>query len=143
MDLTYGSEMEEFRQEVESFLDASWPLTGDEAKLSRDEGTRLFRERAIAEGYLCRSIPKRYGGSEQPADALRGQVIREEFGASRAPMEPSTMNSWTPGGRARRLASARIVESGFFTDDRLNSITNEGPGTHVAWLLLAPEPSFG
>ena len=88
MDLSYGQESEDYRGEVKRFLSANWPLEGDEAKLSREDGARLFRERAIAEGYLCRNIPKQYGGSEQPADALRGQVIREEFGAAWAPMEP-------------------------------------------------------
>jgi len=91
MDLTYGSEMEAFRLEVRGFLEANWPPSTpkqDAEKLSREDQTWQFRERAIAEGYLCRAIPKQYGGSEQPVDALRGQVIREEFGAARAPMEP-------------------------------------------------------
>ena len=88
MDLAYGSEMEEFRLEVRGFLGANWPPTKDAANLSRQDQTRRFREHAIAEGYLCRSIPKQYGGAEQPVDALRGQVIREEFNAANAPMEP-------------------------------------------------------
>lgn len=88
MDLSYGQETEDYRKEVKTFLTANWPLTGDEAKMPREDGARLFRERAISEGYLCRNIPKQYGGSEQSADALRGQVIREEFGKARAPMEP-------------------------------------------------------
>ena len=33
MDLSYGSEYEEFRAEVQGFLKAHWPLQGDEAKL--------------------------------------------------------------------------------------------------------------
>ena len=31
MDLSYGSEMEGFREEVQAFLEANWPL-GDEEK---------------------------------------------------------------------------------------------------------------
>jgi alkylation response protein AidB-like acyl-CoA dehydrogenase len=88
MDLSYGSEMEEFRREVKGFLGANWPPTKDAAKSSRADQVQGFRESAIAQGYLCRNIPKQYGGSEQPADALRGQVIREEFDAADAPMEP-------------------------------------------------------
>jgi alkylation response protein AidB-like acyl-CoA dehydrogenase len=88
MDLSYGSEMESFRQEVKIFLSANWPVTGDDAKSSRPDQIQDFRERAIEAGYLCRTIPKQYGGSEQAPDALRGQVIREEFEAARAPMEP-------------------------------------------------------
>jgi alkylation response protein AidB-like acyl-CoA dehydrogenase len=88
MDLSYGSETEAFRKQVQSFLSANWPPSGDEKDLSREEQTRKFRERAIEAGYLCRAIPKKYGGSEQPADALKGQVIREEFGKAHAPLEP-------------------------------------------------------
>jgi alkylation response protein AidB-like acyl-CoA dehydrogenase len=88
MDLTYGSEMEEFRDEVKEFLGANWPPAEGAKKKSRAAQIQRFRESAIAQGYLCRSIPKQYGGSEQAPDALRGQVIREEFEAVRAPMEP-------------------------------------------------------
>jgi alkylation response protein AidB-like acyl-CoA dehydrogenase len=88
MDLSYGSAMEEFRVEVRGFLEANWPPSKGDADASRVDETQRFRESAIAQGYLCRNIPKQYGGSEQPADALRGQVIREEFGAAEAPMEP-------------------------------------------------------
>ena len=85
MDLSYGSEYEDFRAEVRTFLEASWPLEGDEAKLERAEQAKLFRERAIEQGYLCRSIPRKYGGSEQEPDELRANVIREEFWRARAP----------------------------------------------------------
>ncbi|MCB9725752.1 MAG: acyl-CoA dehydrogenase family protein [Spirochaetaceae bacterium] len=88
MDLSYGSEIEAFRGEVRSFLDANWPPKGDDASLSREEQTRRFRERATAAGYLNRHVPKQYGGSEQPPDALRATVIREEFARAHAPTEP-------------------------------------------------------
>ncbi len=88
MDLSYGSAMEDFRREVEDFLSKSWSPKTSDASGSREAETQEFRELAIKEGYLCRNIPKQYGGSEQPADALRGQVIREAFNAAKAPMEP-------------------------------------------------------
>jgi len=87
MDLSYSAEYEAFRGEVKAFLAASWPLRGDEAKLPGERRAALFRERAIAAGFLARSIPKRYGGSEQPADVLKAQIIREEFARARAPGE--------------------------------------------------------
>jgi len=88
MDLSYGPEMEEFRGEVRSFLTESWPPPGQDALHADREAVTHFRQLAIQQGYLCRSIPRRYGGSEQPADALKGQIIREEFGRVFAPMEP-------------------------------------------------------
>ncbi len=87
MDLDYGEEMEGFRNEVQAFLADAWPLKGDEAKLSFGEQAALFRARGIEQGYLCRNIPKKYGGSEQSPDVLKAQILREEFGRSGAPGE--------------------------------------------------------
>ena len=88
MDLRYGAEYEAYRAEVKAWLSESWPLKGDEAKQGLAEQATLFRKRAIAAGYLARSIPKAYGGSEQAGDPLRAAVIREEFMRVRAPMDP-------------------------------------------------------
>jgi alkylation response protein AidB-like acyl-CoA dehydrogenase len=88
LDLRYGPEYEAFRAEVKSFLAANWPLRGEEAKQDLAGQARTFRARAIAAGYLARSIPKAYGGSEQASDPLRAAVIREEFLRVRAPMDP-------------------------------------------------------
>ena len=85
MDLSYSSEYEAFRGEVKAFLAASWPLQGKEAELPSEQKASLFRGRAISAGYLARSVPVKYGGSEQPSDVLKGQIIREEFFRSRAP----------------------------------------------------------
>jgi alkylation response protein AidB-like acyl-CoA dehydrogenase len=85
VDLSYGKEYEDFRQEVRSFLEASWP---PKEQGDRAEQARAFRERAVERGYLLRWIPRKYGGSEQPGDALKATVIREEFTRAHAPMEP-------------------------------------------------------
>jgi alkylation response protein AidB-like acyl-CoA dehydrogenase len=88
MDLSYGEELQGYQDEVRKFLGQSWPLQNDEAELPWEKQHTLFRERAIAAGYLCRNIPKLYGGSEQEPNVLKAQIIREEFGKVSAPMEP-------------------------------------------------------
>ena len=60
---------------------------GEEAELPRSAGAKRFRERATAQGYLRRSIPRQYGGSEQEPDEIKGSIIREEFSRAHAPME--------------------------------------------------------
>jgi alkylation response protein AidB-like acyl-CoA dehydrogenase len=87
MDLQYSKEYEDFREEVRSFLASNWPLQGQEAELGMREQASLFRERAIAQGYLARGIPKQYGGSEQPPDVLRATIIGEAFARAKAPAE--------------------------------------------------------
>jgi alkylation response protein AidB-like acyl-CoA dehydrogenase len=78
MDLSFGPEHEAFRAQVRAFLSESWRKGGD---------ARAFRAEATSRGYLYRTIPKRYGGSEQPADILKARIISEEFGAAGAPTE--------------------------------------------------------
>ncbi len=85
MDLSYGEELESFRKEVQGFLAEHWPPKDGG---SRDDQTRAFRRKATEAGYLNRHIPKKYGGSEQPPDSMKGAVISEEFAKAHAPMEP-------------------------------------------------------
>jgi len=87
MDLHFGPEYDLLREEVRGFLADNWPPGGEEASLPRHERAVRFRRRAIAAGYLARNIPRAYGGSEQPPDVLRAQILREEFSRARAPME--------------------------------------------------------
>jgi len=86
MDLSYGPEAEAFRKEVRAFLKTAW-TPKDVDKAGMKAFVAAFRLKATGAGYLYRSIPKAYGGSEQPADVIRAQVIREEFARARAPME--------------------------------------------------------
>jgi len=87
MDLSYGAELEGFRSDVQSFLKENWPLQGSEKELPVEEQHALFRGRAIAGGYLCRNIPKKYGGSEREPDVMKAAIIREEFNRAWAPGE--------------------------------------------------------
>jgi alkylation response protein AidB-like acyl-CoA dehydrogenase len=86
MDLSYGKEYEDFRAEVQRFLRASWPPPEQEG-VSREESAARFRDAATERGYLNRNTPKQYGGSEQEADSIKAQIIRDEFRAVHAPME--------------------------------------------------------
>ena len=83
MDLSYSSEHEAFRREVQAFLARNWPPAGG----ATPEAESAFRDLATAEGYLYRNIPRAYGGSEQPVDLLRAEIIAEAFGKAGAPME--------------------------------------------------------
>ena len=48
---------------------------------------RAFVEAAIGRGYMHRSIPRRFGGSEQQPDIGKAEVIREELSRARAPSD--------------------------------------------------------
>jgi alkylation response protein AidB-like acyl-CoA dehydrogenase len=100
MDLSYSAEYEAFRTEVRQFLKEHWtdldaksdPGPGTRttlmgAVIRTDEAATRFRIKAIERGYLYRFVPKRYGGGEQPADALKSLIISEEFRNAGAPGE--------------------------------------------------------
>lgn len=87
MELTYGAEYEAFRQQVREFVERAWLPHSKLVKAERKVAEAAFRQEAIGQGYLYRSIPRQYGGSEQAPDVMRGQIIREEFSRLRAPME--------------------------------------------------------
>lgn len=73
-----------FRAQVEAFLAAHWhPVKGPE----RAANEKAFRMLATEHGYLYRNVPKDYGGSEQPANTLKAQIIQEVFNRARAPLE--------------------------------------------------------
>ena len=86
MDLEYGEEYVAFRESVKAFLEG-WPLRGKEAQLPPEEQEALFRKRGIEAGFVYRRVPKKYGGSEQPHDAIKDQIIQEEFHRRGAPRD--------------------------------------------------------
>ena len=90
MDLSYGEEYEAFAEEVTAFLKANWKH-GADAPPPAVAQIAEFRLKAIAAGYLARSIPKQYGGSGQGLDLIKNAVISEEFRSAGAPEDPADL----------------------------------------------------
>jgi len=103
VDLSYGAEAESFRGEVREFLKGAWQ-PGERRGADLAAFVKDFRRAAVDRGYLYRSVPRRYGGSEQPVDVIRAQVIREEFTRARAPMEL--------GGNGVNMTVPTLLEQG-------------------------------
>jgi alkylation response protein AidB-like acyl-CoA dehydrogenase len=86
MDLTLSAEAVSFRDEVARFLEENWrpkeALGGEGAAY-----VKQFRRTATEAGYLNRSVPRRFGGSEQAPDMVKADLIRTAFRAAGAPME--------------------------------------------------------
>jgi len=92
MDLEYSPEHESFRESVRTFL-KGWPLQGKQAELPLAEQESVFRKRGIAAGFVYRKVPKKYGGSEQPDDAIKDQIIQKEFHRVGAPRDLSSQGA--------------------------------------------------
>jgi len=88
LDTGYGEQYEAFRKEVKAFLAENWSPQDKNAEASKSEQKREFCAKAIDAGYLLRSIPRKYGGSEQELDVTKNTVISEEFSKAKAPRNP-------------------------------------------------------
>jgi len=107
MDLAYGPEYDDFRAEIRAFLAQAWPESrrGDAgAHGVAPETQRAFVAAALERKYLYRSIPAKYGGAEQPFDALRESIIADEFNAAGAP--------WRLGAQGVGMIVPTLLEGG-------------------------------
>lgn len=132
MDLSYGAEAEAFRGEVRAFLKAQWQ-PGERRGAELREFVRAFRRAAVEAGYLYRSVPRRYGGSEQPVDVIRAQVIREEFARMRAPMEV--------GGNGVNMTVPTLLERG--TEEQKDLFVRKTIEGDYIWGQGYSEPGSG
>jgi alkylation response protein AidB-like acyl-CoA dehydrogenase len=82
MNLSYDEEHQAFEAELSRFLQQHWSGVD-----SQRREVAAFRKLATAAGYLYRGIPRRFGGSEQPAHAVKARIIEEQFARARAPRE--------------------------------------------------------
>lgn len=132
MDLSYGAEAEAFRSEVRAFLKDAWQpgeLRKDDLRFFIND----FRRTATDRGFLYRAIPKAYGGSEQPVDVIKGQVIREEFQRARAPMEV--------GGNGMNMTVPTLLEKG--TDEQKELFIRKTMEGEYVWGQGYSEPGSG
>ena len=132
MDLSYGADAEDFRRSVRHFLTTQWH-PGDRRGPVLAAYVRSFRQEATAHGYLYRAIPKRFGGSEQPVDVVRAQVIREEFSRARAPMEV--------GGNGMMMLVPTLLEQG--TEEQKELFVRPTMAGDMMWGQGYSEPGSG
>ena len=84
MDLEYGPEYNEFREEVRSFVkeNEGVNLVGESL---RSTARVEWQQTLIDNGYFARSTPKEYGGFGGDIDILKTRIIAEEFAKSSIP----------------------------------------------------------
>jgi alkylation response protein AidB-like acyl-CoA dehydrogenase len=85
MNLQFGERYEQLRAEVRAFCAESWPLGGAEAQLPARAQAIAWRKRAMAAGFLHRTIPPAYGGAGFEPDVMADMVIRQEFDRAGVP----------------------------------------------------------
>jgi alkylation response protein AidB-like acyl-CoA dehydrogenase len=129
MDLSLSPEHEAFRAEVRAFLLRSW----DPKDKKDPEAVKRFRQLATDHGYLYRGIARRYGGSEQPADPIRANVVREAFANARAPGELNTPSV--------KMLVPTLLERG--TEDQKTRFVAKSLSGEFNWCQGYSEPGSG
>jgi alkylation response protein AidB-like acyl-CoA dehydrogenase len=133
MELEYSDDCQAFRQTVRAFLASHWPASPPAAAL--EEAEREFRRRAVEAGFMHRSVPRRYGGSEQPADPIKAQIIREEFSRAHAPAE-------APGNaNGPRMVVPTLLEWG--TEEQKQRFIPPTLSGAYLWAQAYSEPNAG
>ena len=143
MNLNYGSEYEDFREEVQTFCskysginfsDASKiPLAGnfksDGPTMTRSE----WQKTLIKQGYFSRSIPKEYGGYGGESDVIKNRIIASEFALAKIP--PAM------GGQGIDMLVPTLLELG--TEEQKQKYIRPTLHGEMIWCQGYSEPNAG
>jgi alkylation response protein AidB-like acyl-CoA dehydrogenase len=85
MDLSYGPEYEAFRHEVRTFLKQRGKDAPSSSVRSVEVSPEMRRWQTllVEKGYVCRTVPREYGGAGAEPDLLKTIIIEEEFTQAR------------------------------------------------------------
>ena len=143
MDLNFGSEYKDFRNEVRDFckkysgvhLESSKvPLSSQksksgEIKMKRSDWQKLL----IKKGFFARSIPKEYGGYGGEIDLIKSRIIAEEFAKTNTPPPM--------GGQGIDMLVPTLLELG--TEEQKQKYVEPTLNGEIIWCQGYSEPNAG
>ena len=131
MDLEYGPEYNDFRQEVINFIkeNENVRLEGP----ARSESRIAWQQKLIDNGYFARSIPKEYGGYGDDMDIIKLRIIAEEFAKSPIP-KPM-------GGQGIQMLVPTLLELG--TEEQKQAYVRPTLRGEIVWCQGYSEPNSG
>ena len=132
MDLEFGPEYDEFREEVRSFIKANEEvnLVG---KSLRSSARVEWQQKLIDNGYFARSTPKEYGVFGGDIDILKTRIIAEEFAKSSIP-KPL-------GGQGIQMLVPTLLELG--TEEQKKAYVKPTLRGEIIWCQGYSEPNSG
>src|SRR5262245_49256452 len=133
MNLEFGEKYEALRAEVRAFCAESWPLKGTEARLGEREQAIAWRKRAIAAGFLYRTVPPAYGGAGAAPDVMAETVIRQEFDTAGVPHRGSVQGP--------RMLVPTLLECG--TEEQRREYIQPTLTGEMTWCQGYSEPGAG
>jgi alkylation response protein AidB-like acyl-CoA dehydrogenase len=133
MNLQFGEKYEKLRAEVRAFCEKTWPLAGAEARLSEREQAIAWRKRALAAGFLHRTVPRAYGGAGAEPEVMAETVIRQELDRAGVPHRLPTQGT--------HMLVPTLLECGT-EEQRLEYIERTLTG-EITWCQGYSEPGAG
>lgn len=137
MDLTYGSEYDDFRADVRFFCDQNRFSDTDKGMpgvTSRPTQQRKdWQAKLIENGYAARTIPREYGGYGADPDIIKSRIISEEFIRARLP--PGMAN------QGISMLVPTLLEIG--TDEQRESFVKPTILGEMIWCQGYSEPGAG
>jgi|TARA_B110000438_G_scaffold295613_1_gene338883 alkylation response protein AidB-like acyl-CoA dehydrogenase len=131
MNLEYGPEYNDFRQEVIGFVKQN-----EDIKLTgpvRSESRVAWQQKLIDNGYFARSIPKEYGGYGGDMDIIKLRIIAEEFAKSSIPKPMS--------GQGIQMLVPTLLELG--TEEQKQAYVRPTLRGEMIWCQGYSEPNSG
>ncbi|NIP16676.1 MAG: acyl-CoA dehydrogenase [Pseudomonadales bacterium] len=132
MDLSFGPQYEEFREEVRSFL-ADNAKSAPRGEPIRSKKTLAWQQMLIKKGYAARTIPREYGGYGAGPDILKSRIIAEEFAAAR--VSPGL------GGQGISMLVPTLLEMG--TEEQKTTFIPPTLRGEMLWCQGYSEPGAG
>ncbi len=132
MDLSFGPQYEEFREEVRSFL-ADNAKSAPRGEPIRSKKTLAWQQMLIKKGYAARTIPREYGGYGAGPDILKSRIIAEEFAAAR--VSPGL------GGQGISMLVPTLLEMG--TEEQKTTLIPPTLRGEMLWCQGYSEPGAG
>jgi len=142
MDLNFGTEYIDFRNEVKDFCkkyagiileSTKIPLSeisrSGEIKMRRSDWQKLL----IEKGYFARSIPKEYGGYGGKSDIIKSRIIAEEFAKNSTPPPM--------GGQGIDMLVPTLLELG--TEEQKQEYIKPTLHGEIIWCQGYSEPNAG
>ena len=131
MDLEYGPQYDEFREEVRNFIKVNENIKLE--GLVRSKNRVAWQQKLIDNGYFARSIPKEYGGYGGEINIIKLRIITEEFSKSSIP-KPM-------GGQGIQMLVPTLLELG--TEEQKKTYIRPTLRGEMIWCQGYSEPNSG
>ena len=132
MDLSFGTEYDEFRTEIKQFIASSGDKSPKQAGMGNTEAI-AWQKILIDNGYAARTVPAKYGGFGAEPDIIKSRIISEEF--SNAQISPGL------GGQGISMLTPVLLEMG--TEQQKQQFIKPTIQGEMIWCQGYSEPGAG